>query len=220
MDERISSRTLHFGHFKAACKKEKVISLHYQLAEIPFQSGYSPKRWKNATNVMILKKEGLYDVDRLRTIVLYEADFNHNNKYLGKSMMEHTMRSNLLVKEQYSIPGKKAIGHVINRRLIFDITCYQKTSLALTACDLKSCYNRIANIPAYLAMTSYGYKPTPIFSMFTCIQDMKWTTRTIFGDSTKVFGGFHPSYTAKPQGVGQGNGSGPLVWTTVSSKMF
>ena len=61
---------------------------------------------------MILKKSGLYNVDKLRTIVLYEADFNHNNKFLGKSMMQYAVPRNLIAKEKYSIPKKKAIDHV------------------------------------------------------------------------------------------------------------
>ncbi len=220
MDERISSRRLHFGHFKAACKHESIINAHYKMAEIPFRTGYAPERWKNATNVMILKKAGLYDIDRLRTIVLYEADFNHNNKYFGRQMMKHTQQQNMLAKEQYSVPGRKAIDHALNRRLIFDIVRYQKSSMAMTDCDLKSCYDRIAHSPAYLAMVGYRYLPTPILSMFTCIQDAKWVTRTAYGDSDITFGGFDQDFWAKPQGAGQGNGSGPPVWSTVSSRMF
>jgi hypothetical protein len=34
--EKTSSRHLHFGHFKAACKNELNILVHYILAEIPF----------------------------------------------------------------------------------------------------------------------------------------------------------------------------------------
>jgi len=59
----------------------KSISLvHYLLAEIPYRTGYAPKRWKSATDVMNLKKAGLVNVEKLRTIVMHEADFNHNNK--------------------------------------------------------------------------------------------------------------------------------------------
>ncbi len=220
MNERISSRQLHFGHFKAATRDPTVIDMHYKMAEIPYRTGYAPTRWKNATQVMILKKAGLYDVERLRTIVLYEADFNHNNKYMGKKLMEHTIDNKLMAKEQYSLPGKKSIDHALNRRLIFDITRYKKTSLAMTSCDLKSCYDRIVHTPAFIAIAGYKFTPTPIFSMFECIQDMKWTTRTAYGDSDITFGGEDPNYIAKPQGVGQGNGSGPPTWSTVSSRMF
>ena len=219
MDEKTSSRRLHFGHFKAACKHELNLLTHYVFAEIPFRSGYSPKRWKNATNVMILKEPGIYDIDRLRTIVLYEADFNHNNKYLGRSMMQFTTRNKMLAKEQYSVPGRKSIDHVLNRRLLFDIARYQKTSLAMTACDLKSCYDRIAHTPAIMACMGYGISGAPLQSMFSTIQKTQFVTRTVFGDSKETFGG-RETFSAYPQGSGQGNGSGPPVWAIISSRMF
>ena len=56
MNEKISSIHLHFGHFKAACRNDLVMMVHYILAEIPFRSGYSLNRWQKATNVMILKE--------------------------------------------------------------------------------------------------------------------------------------------------------------------
>lgn len=59
MKEKTSSRQLHFGHFKASCTNELLTAVNYILAEIPFQSRYSPLGWKNATDVMILKKEGV-----------------------------------------------------------------------------------------------------------------------------------------------------------------
>ena len=105
---------------------------------------------------MILKKEGNTDIDKLRTLVLFEADFNHNNKFLGRSMMHHMVDSNALAKEQYSSPGKKCIDHVVNRKLYFDLVRYQKTSAAMSGVDLKSCYDRVSHAPAYLAMRSFG----------------------------------------------------------------
>ena len=49
---------------------------------------------------------------------------------------------------------------------------------------------------------------------------MIWVTRTAYGDSEIKFGGFDEDFWFKPQGVGQGNGSGPSVWAVVSSRMF
>ena len=149
----------------------------------------TPLRWRNATDVMILKKSGLYNVDKLRTIVLYEADFNHNNKFLGRSMMKYAAPRNLIAKEQYSIPKKKAIDHVLNRRLTFDLARYQKSSLAITSCDLKSCYDRIVHVPAILAMHRLGTPIHPMRSMFRTIQTAQHVTRTAYGDSTNTYGG-------------------------------
>ena len=219
MKEKTSSRRLHFGHFKACCKDDALTAINYVLAEVPFQSGYSPTRWKNATDVMILKKAGLYDVDKLRTIVLYEADFNHNNKWLGKAMMDKACEFRKIATEQYSIPGKKAIDHALNRRLIFDITRYQKSSLAMTSCDLKSCYDRIVHVPAMMAMHRAGASVEASSSMFATIQSAQHVTRTAFGDSTSTYGGIE-HFNAPVMGVGQGNGCGPQVWAVVSSVMF
>ena len=173
MKERTASRTVHFGHFRAAVESDEIMRCHYALAEIPFRSGYSPKRWQKANNVMILKKEGVNDLSRLRTLVLFEAEFNHNNKFLGRNMMQHMKQTHSLAEEQYSAPGKKSIDQVLNRKLFFDLTRYQKTSAAMAAADLKSCYDRVAHVPAYLAMRSYGMSSEPIQSMFTTIQDMQ-----------------------------------------------
>ena len=107
--EDTATGSIHFGHFKASTEHKLNLLLHYALAEIPFRSGYTPERWKQATNVMILKKEGITDIDRLRTIVLFESDYNHNNKYLGRHMMKHCMKNKMMAKEQYSVPGKNVL---------------------------------------------------------------------------------------------------------------
>ena len=125
---------------------------------------------------MILKSAVNYNIDKLRTIVLYEADFNHNNKFLGHRMMQHTVPNDRISKEQYSIPGRKSIDHALNRRLVFDISRYQKSSLAMTSCDLKSCYDRVAHTPAVLAMLGYGIPAEPMYSMFHAIQNIKFIT--------------------------------------------
>ena len=65
MKEKTSSRTLHFGHFKAACKNQSNLMAHYVLAEIPLRTGYSLQCWREATNVMILKEEGNHKLEKL-----------------------------------------------------------------------------------------------------------------------------------------------------------
>ena len=63
---------------------------------------------------MIMKKQGNTNVDKLRTLVLFECDFNHNNKFLGRSVMHHMLDKDYLATKQYSAPGHKCIDHVIN----------------------------------------------------------------------------------------------------------
>ena len=220
MKEKTGSHGLHFGHFMASCKHQENLLVHYIMAEIPFRTGYSPPRWKEATNVMILKKAGLFNIEKLRTICLFQADFNHNNKHFGRQLMKHAVDNEMMAKEQYSVTGKKSITHAINKTLLFDNNRYQKGVLAITSCDLKSCYDRIAHVPAKLAVQSLGMKEEPLISFFSTLQEVQYYTRTVYGDSSQTFGGYEIGYKHKAQGAGQGNGAAPQVWAVISTKMF
>ena len=135
MKEQTSSHDIYFGHFKAACSHKKNLLVHYVMAEVPFRTGFAPSRWKHATNVMILKKAGLFNIDKLRTLCLFQSDHNHDNKFLGREMMSHAMSQNHIAKEQYSVPGKRSILHALNKTLYFDNIRYGKFSASLTSCD-------------------------------------------------------------------------------------
>ena len=124
--------------------------------EIPFTSGYVPHRWRQATDVMLLKKEGNYALDKLRTIVLYEADFNMYNKVTGRHCMQQALRLQQIAPEQYSRPQRSAIDHVLNRCLFFDHCSSQHLPFSLCSCDLQGCYDRIVHSAAILALRRLG----------------------------------------------------------------
>ena len=220
MKEKTGSHGLHFGHFMAACKHQENMMVHFIMAEVPFRTGYAPARWKKATNVMILKRAGLFNIDKLRTICLFQSDFNHNNKHLGRQLMKHSVKNNLFAKEQFSVQGKKSITHALNKTLLFDNVRYNKGCLAIASCDLKSCYDRIAHVPAKLAVQSMGVPESPLLSLFSTLQEVQYFTRTVYGDSTKTFGGKEKGYEHNAQGAGQGNGAAPQIWAVLSTKTF
>ena len=220
MKEKTGTHDLHFGHFIASCQHQHNLLVHYIMAEIPFRTGFSPSRWHEATNVMILKKAGMFEIEKLRTLCLFQSDYNHNNKFLGKSMMEHIVKNEYVAKEQYCVTGKKCISQALNKTLIFDIARQSKGNMLLTSCDLKSCYDRIAHSPANLACQSMGIPSQPLKSFFSTLQEVKYYTQTAYGKSNLTFGGKESNFNAKPQGAGQGNGAAAQLWTIVSTKMF
>ena len=89
----------------------------------------------------------------------------------------------------------------------------------MASVDLKSCYDRIAHSPAYLAMRGFGITDGPIKSMFSTIQELKHKTKTVHGISNCFFTG-KEHFKAKPNGTCQGNGAGPSMWAIGSSRMF
>ena len=78
---------LHFGHWKGECTNDYITDVHAIYAAILYMTGYSPKRWQQGIHIMMEKLKGNNRVTKLRAILLYEADFNHNNIIFGRKVM-------------------------------------------------------------------------------------------------------------------------------------
>jgi len=146
----------------------------------------------------------------MRTIILYEADFNQNNKLLGWDLMFNAESLCLLAPERYgSQKSLTAIAHGVNKCLTFDLLRQKRIPGGLCTNDAKSCYDHIVHSVALLAMQWVGIPVAPIISMFSTIQGMRHHVRTAYGDSLSTFGGC-PTDTAV-HSIGQGNGAGPAI---------
>jgi len=112
---------VHFGHYMAGSQDERLADFNACMAAIPAATGYSPNRWQHGLNVMLEKSPGNYDVERLQIILLFEADCNQNNKWLGRAFMKEAELWDLLAVEQYgSQQYKDAITQCLNKRLWYD----------------------------------------------------------------------------------------------------
>jgi hypothetical protein len=78
----------NFRTRKAGSFSETITELDALLTDIPLQTGYYPLRWRVAIDALLLKKAGVTLVEKLRTIFLFQGDFNHLNKYIGRHMMK------------------------------------------------------------------------------------------------------------------------------------
>jgi len=68
------------------------------LANLRFTTGYFFKWWCTSLNVMLEKQTRNINIDKLRIILLFEGDFNNNNKWLGQTVMFHAMKLQLIAK--------------------------------------------------------------------------------------------------------------------------
>jgi len=214
-----SYSNVHFGHYIAGSQDERVASLNAGMAALPAMTGYSPNRWRHGLNVMLEKAPGNIDVERLRIILLFEADCNQNNKWIGRAFMREAERHDLLAVEQYgSRRYKDAITQCLNKRLWYDYIRSTRQPAALCSNDAKSCYDRIVLLIAALCMCRLGASKPSVLSMLTTIRDMRHHTRTVHGDSTRFAS--RRTWNQPVAGIGQGNGAGPAIWAAVSSPLF
>jgi hypothetical protein len=215
----VGSDFMHFGHFKAGCTNDVIANFEATMANIPLLSGYSPLRWKKVIDCMLLKREANYQVDKLRTIVLFDPEANQNFKFLGKAVMHHAEQYGQLAEEQYgSRKQKTAILHALNKRLSYDILRQTKTVGALCSNNAKSCYDCILHSVASLCLQRLGLPESAAVCIFTTLQNLEHTVRTVYGNSDHSYGG--NIWAVPMQGIGQGNGTGPMLWAVVSTPVL
>jgi len=82
---------------------------------------------EKALNIMLEKVAGNDNVQKLCIIMLFEADFNNNNKWLGRAVMKLAEAHTLMALQQYrSRKSKVARTQCLNKRLFYNLHRFQK----------------------------------------------------------------------------------------------
>jgi len=93
---------------------------------------------------MIEKTAGNFNVEKICIILLFEADFNANNKWIGRAVMFQAEQVNLLAEEQFgSCKFKSAIQQCLNKQLFYNVVRFKCQPVAQCSNDVKSCYDHI-----------------------------------------------------------------------------
>ena len=155
-EEKASLPGIHAAHLKCLNSSTQAAEVISRLALVPLLTGYAPKQWKKRIDSMIPKIEGEWRPGKLRLILLMDARFNHNNKLIGRAILQYGEKNGLLAPGRYgSRKEKSAIEHAINKRLTIDITRQAKIQAIYIANDATSCYDHILLMLAYLTMRHY-----------------------------------------------------------------
>jgi hypothetical protein len=83
---------LSFSHVKAGVQDDLISQFDATIRSLPYQYDFSPTKWQRMTDVKILKEAGIYDIEKMCTIILMNSEFNMNNKKLGRDMMRNAER--------------------------------------------------------------------------------------------------------------------------------
>ena len=220
--EKTSSggKVIHFGHCKSIAEDYDLASMDAAFLSLAMRSGYAYHAWTKGINCTLQKKANSLRVDKLRTIVLFEADFNFVNKMVSKKVADRTDKyATSLATEQFgSRKDHRAIEHVLNKRLCMDLLRQKRTPGAIAPTDLKSCYDRVCHSVASLCLQQQGVPESEVVCMFTPLQYLEHTIRCAYGDSDETYGS--EKWAVPMQGLYQGNGAGPIIWAVVSSPIL
>jgi len=164
---------VHFGHYIVGLEETAVTKVNFLMANIPMMMGISPTRWRMTLNIMLEKLVGNCWVEKLRIIMLFEADFNNKNKWLGKAIMAKAKQKKVLVIEQYGSRKGKAAGiQCLNKRLFYGYVRARRIPAALCSNDAKSCYDRIILIIAALCLCRLGAPMKAMESMIATLAQL------------------------------------------------
>ena len=210
---------LHFGLWKANATDDTLADIDRILRGIPFRTGHSLRRWQTGVDVELCKKAGNYDVDKLRTIVLLEADYNMNNKAMSRRVARAAERDGTLAKEQYGSRNRHSAPDVsLNNRLTDDLMRQTRKGGAVISNDAKSCYDRIVHAVLSLCLQRMGVAVEPIQSLIDTMRHLTHHVKTAYGVSAESYAADEKSVPL--QGIVQGNAMGPMGWGAVSTPII
>mmetsp|Transcript_8494 Transcript_8494/g.16012 ORF Transcript_8494/g.16012 Transcript_8494/m.16012 type:complete len:1891 (+) Transcript_8494:4302-9974(+) len=222
-EEKASAPGIHNGHLKCIDPYSSAAQVISDMALLPLQTGYTPLCWRIGIDSMIPKKANDLRPEKLRLILLMDARFNHNNKLIGKKILEFGEKHGLVAEEQYgSRKNRSSAQHALNKRLILDKLRQYKIPAVYCANDARSCYDRILLMVAYMTLRMFGLKKEAARCSINTLCVMRHYIRTVFGISEQYYGGekWISEEGQFPHGNGQGNGNGPSLWCGISSTLL
>jgi hypothetical protein len=201
---------LHYGLWIANSLIHNLAIIDAMMREIPYKIGYSLKRWRNGLHIELLKEEGNFHFDRLRTIVLREGDYNQNCKKLGHDISR--------AAEQYgSKRHHQAMEVTLNSKLVDDILRQTRRAGAIASNDAQNGYDSIIHSVLSICLQRMDMGKNPIQSTLTTLLVLEHYIRTAFGDSTDSYNG---TALLPLQGVVQGNAVASAGWLVVSTPII
>jgi hypothetical protein len=84
-----SNSGLHFRHYKAKATNDALSKIHALFTELAVMGECPFSQWESGLSCMLEKTAGVIKVDKLRAILLMEADFNFFTGLMFASRMMH-----------------------------------------------------------------------------------------------------------------------------------
>ncbi len=146
---------LHFGLYKAAMKSDKITDFLADKITVIGSYGCPPSRWGCGLQVMLEKVAGVALVNKLRAILLMEADYNFFNKWVfGYKALDLLYNQGYIPQDQFSQRESTAEDARFDNRITMDISRQLRVPLAAVSVDADMCYDRTNHIIMSLALLS------------------------------------------------------------------
>ena len=178
-----------------------------------------PSRWLKFHNLQILKKPGVYKINKLRTIHKIESEMNLMRREINaKRLMQNAEQHQALDEDQHGgRNGRCAMDIVMGKTYMLETFHLQRSNAGFTNCDAKGCYNRIVPLILLLAYYKKGLPYKTCVFLSQILYNMEHTITTAYGPGSQAnYNGLFASVF----GIGQGLTDGPSGWTCISDSIL
>jgi hypothetical protein len=219
----------HYGHYKTAAVVAKLPNKHRDywpvlseiyaiMATLPLKHGFAPTRWQKCINAILEKIPGQPRIEKLRIIMLYEADFNFVLKLIwGRRLVRHAELHQCLGDENHgSRSGRQSTDAQLQKLLLYKYAQLTRTSLITLDNDTKSCYDRIIKPLAMIACIAVGLPLLAAAMHNRTHYGMQDSIRTRHG-TLQPYAGTNDEVL---EGTGQGSGASPAIWLIYSMSLL
>ena len=133
---------------------------------------------------------GVYLVEKLRYIQLYEADFNSFQQFIfDREAMNSLTDNGFLPEDHFSKKGSIAENDKFDKTLTENLSRHAQHPMVVVSVDAAQCYDRVNHVIMTLVWYALIGKMGPILVLLHCMQHMRLFQRTGFGSSTTFLDG-------------------------------
>ena len=169
--------------------------------------------------MMIHKLDGSYNINKLRVIHLFEADYNGLMGILfNRRVLYQAEDKKLINNNQWGgRPHRQAEDALMLKELMYNMAINTKTTLATFDNDATGCFDRVPCSVAMLASRRLGATKRMCRVQADTLQHIQHRLRTAFGTSSDTY---MSTDECEIHGQGQGSRSGPPTWVFVSALLL
>jgi hypothetical protein len=164
----------------------QITSIHANIMNAATLSGTPLERWTNVDSTLLGKSKGKPQIDKLRVIHLYEADYNEFPKTVWphRAVRHATKKKGLNYAQGFGQKGRPANHIVLQKDLKYQYVRLRKHNFATMDSDAKACCNRIIILVAIIISRHFGIPKQARDLQARAIKKIKFRIRTALGIST------------------------------------
>jgi hypothetical protein len=157
-------------------------------------------------------------IEKLRIIMLYEADFNFVLKLIwGRRLVRHDEVYNCIGEENKgSRSGPQTSDALLEKLLVYEYARLTRTSLVTVDNDAKLCYDQIIKSLAMIACIAVGLPLLAAVMHNKTHHGMQQSIMTRHGTLRPYVGTDDDAL----EGTGQGSGASPAIWLLYSVSLL